>query len=147
MKRVIIPRSIPGGGKSTYLKSHFPDATVASADHYFIGGDGVYRFNMRDIGKAHKACQDTFDAALARGDETVVVDNTNIKPRDFKRYVDAARAAGYTVEIIRLECVAEVAHARGKHGVPLDIVRRMAKDLVESKLPPDYPLETVVKTD
>lgn len=146
MKRVVVMRSFPGGGKSTYIREHLSGATVASADHYFIGTDGVYRFDFRNIGKAHDACWKTFSEALTRGDTLVVVDNTNIKVRDFKRYVDAGRKAGYAVEIVRLDCDPEVAASRNVHSVPKDIVLRMARELSESKLPADFPKETVVKT-
>jgi len=145
--RVVIMRACPGSGKSTYIKNNLPGALIASADTYFVGKDGVYRFNIARIGAAHEACFATFADALSRSVPLVVVDNTNIKVRDFKRYVDAARARGYAVEIVRLACDPAVAAKRNVHGVPADIVARMARDLTASVLPADYPAETVVKTD
>jgi len=139
-------RGAPGFGKSTYIKKNFPGATIASADLYFTGADGVYRFNMKNIGKAHDFCHATFSSALERGDELIVVDNTNVKVRDFKPYVEEAKAAGYEVSIVRLACSVEVAAKRGIHGVPLAVVERMAESLESSKLPEGW-TETVVRTD
>lgn len=141
---VVIPRACPGSGKTTYVKKHYPTAVMASADHFF---DKLGRFDFRLLGKAHKECWDVFYDALNKCKPLIVVDNTNIKVRDFSKYVIEARKRGYDVEIVRLECDPDVAAKRGVHSVPKDIVHRMAKELAESKLPEDFPVEKVVRTD
>lgn len=146
MPRVVILRGIPGSGKSTYIAKNLPDAIVASADHYFMR-KGHYEFNKFLLGKAHNSCHDTFSSAIEGGAELVVVDNTNVKARDMRQYVEEAIEAGYTVEIVRLECSPATAAKRGLHGVPLAAVERMAESLAASKLPEDFPAETVVPTD
>jgi predicted kinase len=145
MKKVVIMRGAPGFGKSTYVKKTYPAATVASADHYFER-KGKYEFNKFLLGKAHNECQKTFSSAIERGDELIVLDNTNVKVRDFKPYVEEAKAAGYEVEIVRLDCDVTKATARGVHAVPGSAVERMAESLRTSKLPEGW-TETVVKTD
>lgn len=139
-------RGAPGYGKSTYRKTHYPDAVIASADLYFTDDDGNYNFVMAEIARAHSYCWDVFEDAIHRGEVLIVVDNTNVKVKDFKRYVEAAKAAGYEVEIVRLECSVETAVKRGIHSVPLHAVQRMAESLRNSTLPDGW-TEIVVNTD
>lgn len=144
-KKIALLRGIPGSGKSTYTKENLPGAVVASADHFF-SKTGPYKFNAALLGKAHDECKKTFTDALDRGEALVVVDNTNVKVRDFSFYVHEARKRGYEVEIVRLECDPEVAAKRNTHGVPREACIRMAESLAASRLPDDFPPEKVVKT-
>lgn len=123
MTKVTILRGISGAGKSTFTKTHLPNAVVASADHYFGHGDN-YKFDHTKLGKAHDFCYDTFTAAVDSGRE-VVVDNTNTKLKEFKRYLDYAAKKGCTVEVVRLKVDPKVAAARNVHGVPYDTVMNM----------------------
>jgi 2',3'-cyclic-nucleotide 3'-phosphodiesterase len=124
MKNVIILRGISGSGKSTYTAAHFPTAFVASADKFFERG-GTYKFDPAKLGTAHAWCASVFEYALRRGDETVVVDNTNTKLWEFKGYLDLAAKYGYDVTVIRLKVDPKVAAARNLHGVPADKVQQM----------------------
>lgn len=143
--KVIILRGVPGSGKSTETKKH-PDAYIVSADHYFIGDDGVYRFDMAKIAAAHGQCKGKFQSALKAKKPLIIVDNTNTTVKELKFYYEEAKTAGYEVEIIRIDCDPEVAAKRGVHNVPKDTVIKMAGRLASSKLPDDYPTERVVKT-
>jgi predicted kinase len=125
MKRVIIARGLPGSGKSTYAKSHYPGAPICSADDYFIGSDGVYRFAPIKLGAAHKSCMQKFLAAIADGVETIVVDNTHTRVSEFSPYATVAEASGYEVTIVRMDTPMKVAAGRNAHGVPEEAVRRM----------------------
>lgn len=71
--RVTILRGLPGAGKSTWTQSHCPGAVVISADDFFVGRDGLYRFNPGRIFAAHAACQLAAVAAL-------MADRVRIKP-------------------------------------------------------------------
>jgi hypothetical protein len=53
---VIVCRGLPGAGKSTYVATLSPGAVVCSADSYFVGPDGAYRFDPAKLGQAHEAC-------------------------------------------------------------------------------------------
>lgn len=45
---IIIMQGVSGSGKSTYIKSTFPAATVVSADHFFINAaTGIYEFKVQ----------------------------------------------------------------------------------------------------
>lgn len=142
--KVIILRGVPGSGKSTETKK-YPDAYIVSADHYFIGKDGIYRFDMDKISAAHGQCKSKFEAALKDKRPLVIVDNTNTTVKELKFYVEAAKNAGYEVEIVRIDCDPEIAASRNVHNVPKSSVLKMAQRLAASKLPEHYPVETVVK--
>lgn len=138
---VILLRGIPGSGKSTYAKKHYPDATVCSADNFFVQKDGTYKFRAELLGRAHEQCHQKFKQALRDKVRTIVVDNTNTKLREYKWYLQDARNYGYDVIFVRLDTPVDVAASRNAHGVPLDAVQRMADRMDEV---PDDCTEIVV---
>ncbi len=118
-KRVILLRGAPGSGKSTYVKKNFPDAFVCSADHYFERS-GVYEFDPTKLGFAHGYCKHNFLQALIEGEPVVIVDNTNLRRREFAYYAKTAKEYGYKVyqKILRGEYA-------NTHGVPPHKVEQM----------------------
>ena len=144
MKKVVIMRGVPGSGKGHYVKQLVSDAgrrqvAVCSADHFFerkgraieVGGPPmVYDFDPARLPEAHAACMTAFVQALRQGCETVVVDNTNVRQWMYEAYVEAARLAGYDVEIVEVMPVTlgelRVCAERNVHGVPPEAVYRMA---------------------
>lgn len=139
--RVILMAGVPGSGKSHYVnnKLGLSRESVVSADNYFVGSDGVYRFDPAKLGAAHGDCLRGFVSALMKGLETVVVDNTNTTAIEMSPYVALAAAYGYEVEIVRVGCDPAVAAARNTHGVPERAVRAMAERLdktFQEGLPP-----------
>lgn len=124
-RRAIIMRGISGCGKSTYVRKHYPNATVVSADHYFER-NGKYEFDRDKLGHAHGECFRKFTTALHRGDPLIVVDNTNTRARELSHYYDAAINSGYEVTVVRLVCDPEKAAKRNVHQVPAEVVANMA---------------------
>src|SRR5690348_12592645 len=118
-KQVIVMRAPSGFGKSTWIKTHVPTATVCSADFYFERG-GSYKFDPTLLGKAHGSCLWAFKEALKRGDEVVVVDNTNLIRKHYKEYVELGKAAGYKVY---QKCLKT--QFQNTHGVPAEKVEQM----------------------
>jgi predicted kinase len=142
-------RGYPGSGKSFYIRTHHPKAEVCSADDFFIGPDGVYRFDGAKIREAHKWCMKKFITLVRMGDgdegakvPEIVVDNTHTQLWEFSGYVQIAEAFGYEVEIVRMDTPVDVAASRNLHGVPLKAVQSMA-DRFQKVLP--WWKETVVK--
>lgn len=125
----IIMRGVPGSGKTTMAKklaAEIPGCVIVSADDWFTGADGVYRFRPDQLKIAHETCRELFaKALLARA--SVIVDNTNTQRWEFKSYVDAALMAGYHVEfaVIEPKLSAETYAARCTHGVPVTQIQRM----------------------
>lgn len=145
-------RSIPGGGKDTYIRKHFPGAVVASADNFFIHtnpqtGEQEYRFDPRKLGAAHGQSFRTFQNALDAGEPLVVANNTNTQVFEMEKYVMAAKKAGYDVEIIRIETPTHIAAARNIHGVPLQAVEKMAKRMAPVPSEWEVPERVVKGTD
>lgn len=129
-RKVTILIGIPGSGKSTWAAKQ-DGATVVSADTYHIGPDGVYRYEPDKAGEAHLWCYRCFVYALKRGDEHVIVDNTNTQNWERSPYVKHAQLLGYTVEFKRFQCNVELAVSRNVHSVPREIVEKMAARLEE----------------
>lgn len=139
MRTINILRGISGAGKSTYTRNNFPSASVFSADNFFMH-NGIYEFDPNLLGRAHDWCKHQFERALQRGDDEVVVDNTNTTLRELKFYVEAAAEYGYTLSVIRLVVDPTIAADRNLHGVPAEKVQQM-QDRFQ-----DFPGEIVVDT-
>ncbi len=135
MKHMVILRGIPGSGKSTYQREHFPDAFVVSSDHFFVK-EGVYRFDHTKLGEAHRACfRACLEAVVISESPLIVVDNTNLRAVEVAPYVVLGEAFGYEVEVITLLTNPVIAAARNVHGVPEDSVLKMARRLEMELLP------------
>jgi len=141
-KTVVILRGTSGSGKSTYIKTHFPDAAiVCSADHHFEREDGTYHFDPRGLWAAHGSCKRKFKQALKDGEPLIIVDNTNTRIKEFKPYVMSAKHAGYQVKIIRLSVDPTIAAKRNAHGVPEEVVKKMNARMADA--PPEWNEEIV----
>lgn len=129
MPTCIIMRGLPGSGKSSLAANLNADlhGIICSADDYFMV-DGEYRYDPAKIKKAHAACRQKFERALAERQD-VVVDNTHSRTWEYLPYVEAAREAGYKVEVHEIFCSGPVMARRFaercRHGVPLDKVVAM----------------------
>ena len=125
MKRVIIMRGIPGSGKSTRARKLIGEGIIHSTDDLFMV-DGEYRFNHRMLGYNHGKNLKNFVKSMELGISPVIVDNTNVRHRDYKAYVKAAEEAGYEVEFEVLPLIdAKVAVKRNTHDVPEVAIQRM----------------------
>ena len=94
-------------------------------DKYFIRPDGSYAWYASELEKAHAWCLDAATklmnfSAGTNLERTIVVSNTFTRLREMHPYVSAAKAAGYTVEIIT--CTGEYENV---HGVPEEVVQCM----------------------
>ena len=123
-----------GSGKSTLAQKLQYNATkyinqigsICEADQYFyIVGKGEYAFNPKLLWKAHAWCQSKVKDQMIAGNN-VIVSNTNIRPRDRKRYFDLAKTYGYNVVYIHL-----TNQFKNVHSVPTDVVERMRDNYVE----------------
>lgn len=120
MQSLILVRGLPGSGKSMLADKLVP--TMAQrhyeADQYFMV-DGVYRFDITKIGKAHEWCQNKTKRSLCEG-FSVVVSNTFTTARELQPYFDIAKSMGGVPQVIL--CQGQWGNT---HNVPQDTLERM----------------------
>ena len=163
-KWVVLMRGLPGSGKTTFVEQAIEmlrglDAdircAVCSADDYFVGDDGRYRFDANYLSVAHTRCRTKFEGYLQANPldhfyaNVIFVDNTNITEFEVYPYVSAAQQANVYFVSMRLQCrmreEAAMQCLRSAHFVPLDKVLeryqaftyRMDQDL-ETEVTPQY---------
>lgn len=130
-KTLIILRSCSGNGKSKFsefLQNLYSQAVIVCADDYQFE-DGVYKFDVKKLGFAHKSCQVKFDKALDDKVELIIVANTNTKFQDFKYYLDKGQQAGYTVHVMILE---HYHKGENSHNVPEETLLRQQNNIINS---------------
>jgi hypothetical protein len=135
---VWIMRGLPGSGKSTraaaIAAAAAPDeAVIHSTDTQFVDpATGVYTFDAARLPEAHAANLAAFERSLDERVPCVVIDNTNIQPWHYEKYVLSAWRAGYRVreevvgDVSADGALAEAYAARNVHGVPADKIAAMA---------------------
>lgn len=131
MKTAYIIRGIPGSGKTTLARKLAGDR-ICAADDYFTAPDGSYHYDRDQLQQAHEHCfQRWLD--LLSGPSPIAVHNTFVREWEYRRYYNAAVAAGWEIEIITLDVDPEIAAARNVHGVPADVIRRMHDSIRRGK--------------
>lgn len=146
---VVICRGIPGSGKSTYLKEHYPKACVCSADAFFIQDDGEYRFNSTKLSEAHGKCLRDFIYFAQKDweDLVIAVDNTNTTATEIAPYYAIAQAYDATIHLVNFTCDPKVAAERNVHGVPLEACKRMHNRLTQSQLPSRWKFDRIIEVE
>lgn len=139
--KVIIMSGVSGSGKSTYIKKHYPEAAVCSADHFFMV-DGLYCFDQHKLPEAHGACLRKFirlvcdDSDMRLSDTTVVVDNTNTTVAEIAPYAAIALAYKCDMEIVTIRSALDIAEKRNTHGVSGAAILAQARRLNARQMPP-----------
>jgi tRNA uridine 5-carbamoylmethylation protein Kti12 len=141
MSKLIICSGPSGSGKSTLaqnivraLHEERKVAVIFSTDNYWIRPDGRYDWNPRLIKEAHEWNYAKFrefctDSVFNLTDVTAIIDNTNLKFDEFKRYVRLALDHEWSIEIKRVDSglsVDELAE-RNIHKVPLSSIAKMVE--------------------
>ena len=155
MKRLILMRGIPGGGKSTrsrelamiHIENGGRSVAILATDYYHMEGD-KYIFKADLLGQYHEMNHAEAEAFMKRGIELVIIDNTNVRRRDMKPYIDSAKVLGYTVkEVIiggdkllpsldkacphKFADYIDLCAGRNTHDVPRDAIEKMARRFEE----------------
>lgn len=118
MVQLYLIRGLPGSGKSTLARllcNSFEDAVHFEADKYFIGPDGVYRFDPSRLKDAHEWCLESTIMHLRAG-YVVIVSNTFTRIWEMQPYLDL----GYKTQVITCE-----GNFGNVHGVPGAAIERM----------------------
>lgn len=104
-------------------------------------------FDIDKLGYAHKNNQKLFSEACSNGTTPIIVDNTNTTKKEMQNYCECAVMSGYEViikepsskwwleyspylknkskEPKKLDRFAELLYSKNKHGVPLDVIKKM----------------------
>jgi hypothetical protein len=155
MKKLILMRGLPGGGKSTYarqramstLSEGFPGVVICSTDDQFINDKGEYVFDPTLLGVNHQANQLKVLRSMIAGIKIVIVDNTNTTHKEMKPYKDMAATHGYEVEEVligreqlfpgmdgsphALADYIDMCAKRNTHKVPREAILKMARRFEE----------------
>jgi len=129
-KLTILLRGAPGAGKSKLARELAGSlgGKIYSADELLMAED-VYVWSPALVHAAHCICQQLVNLAMSRGEMVIVVDNTHLKPRQARPYVEMAKQHGYDI-IVRepntpwkhdLQSLLE----RGTHALPPESVEHM----------------------
>lgn len=118
MVQLYLIRGLPGSGKSTLARllcCAIDGACHVEADQFFIGADGVYRFDPSRLSEAHAECLARARAFLDL-ERTVIVSNTFTRIWEMQPYLDL----GYKTQVITCE-----GNFGNVHGVPGAAIERM----------------------
>jgi len=131
-RKLIICRGCPGSGKSTLAKQLAGETgQIFSTDEFFMK-DGKYNFNSQLLGRAHNWNQARAEKAMQDGVTPIIIDNTNVKGRDARSYVENGLKYGYDIKFQEPDTPwkfdAEELAKRNQHGVPLESIERMIKN-------------------
>ena len=128
MTRLAIFRGPPGSGKSYAARRLYPNHTLVEADQFFVGDDGVYRYDPKRTCEAHVWCQATVIRLLCGGHD-VAVANTFTRAWELAPYL--ALADGLGAEVVIHKCKGRYPNV---HNVPAEVVARMRAEYEPSGL-------------
>lgn len=118
--QLVLIRGLPGSGKSTCAKNHYPDHVLFEADQYFVDKYGVYKYDINYIAMAHDWCfYNTIDTL--KSGQNVVVANTFVTRRSLNRYLKLAK----TIPDLTIVVVETHGNYSNIHNVPDATLKRM----------------------
>jgi predicted kinase len=138
-QELVIMRGIPGSGKSTKAKTLVGEGIIHSTDD-LIEATGDYNGYFKKMveskdwsahGRMHRTNLLNAKASMLDGVSPVIIDNTNIKASESKKYVEVALKMGMDeanitiVDVADGGCTAEILAERNTHNVPLKTIKRM----------------------
>jgi len=115
---IVVIRGLPGAGKSTYAKKHFPNALILENDMFHVR-DGKYKFDVERQKEAIEWCVGMATLSALKGMD-VVVANTFVHRKFIEVYQNLAASTNQPFKVIRLNT------SYGSiHDVPENVLKRM----------------------
>jgi predicted kinase len=128
MKVLTLLRGLPGAGKSTFASFIWNNYSICEADKFFVGEDGVYRFDASKLRYAHEWCKKEVETRMIDNQNNpqyypeIVVSNTFTQEWEMEGYYELAEKYGYTV----FSVIVENRHGGvNQHGVPAEKLEQM----------------------
>lgn len=128
MKTLILIRGLPGSGKSSLAHFIWSDYAICEADKFFVGEDGVYRFDASKLKEAHEWCRNEVEIRMKDNEANpqyypeIAVSNTFTQEWEMEPYFELAKRYGYKVFSI----IVENRHgSKSMHGVPDETLDKM----------------------
>jgi predicted kinase len=156
-RRVLVLRGVPGAGKSTvaraiaaHVRVGGERAVAVSADRFFTGADGTYRFDPARLPEAHATCLRSFvDLLTTHPGGVVIVDNTATTLAEAAPYMALAAAYGWGAAIVDVSADPFRAAERNVHDVPAEAVHAAHARLVaaQASTPPWWDVARVTAGD
>ena len=108
---LIILRGMPGSGKTSFahelaycVQRRRLRTEVCSADEFFYNELGEYVYDRAKIKDVHQMCKQRFKAALSRGVDCVIIDNSNLNIWEVNDYHNEGFISGYDVKYVEFNC-------------------------------------------
>ena len=153
-KIAIINRGVPGSGKSTFVttmrevsEANGLSVAVHSTDDKHMK-DGEYRWEMKLQGQYHRENFEEFKVSMLNDINIVICDNTNIRQRDFSKYLDTAKELGYLPIAVTFSPDDIHKHLlRNTHDVPEDTIKSMCSRLSANLVTDLFEREIIIYPD
>lgn len=122
---------IPGSGKTTKAKEIIANYNKLNVPikHFeadmFFEKNGKYIFNPKQLGLAHKWCQDKCRETMTNNID-VIISNTSLMPWERSGYIRMAQEFGYEVKVLTM-----TGNYQNVHGVPEDKINIMKNKFVK----------------
>ncbi len=140
--KIIFMRGLPGSWKTGWAKINFgdrTDAAILSSSDYF-SQSGQYLFDGSKVIASHLWNLQRFRKALRENKRIIVIDNTNIRFWEMRKYFSAIKTIGYDFKAFQKSMIItpEQSAVRNIHGVPLSTAIRMFNNFEQIPHIPEY---------
>lgn len=137
IKLALINRGVPGSGKSSFittLKEMAPEKSIdihCTDDLWMV--DGKYMFDFKLLGEKHRENYDNFKESVLADTDIVICDNTNIRAREYNKYVEIAKRRGYhVIGVVFYPDSIDKHNERNTHNVPIEVLSKMKDNLLHN---------------